>query len=181
MSTRKKRTTEPPAQRSGKEASTSAAPALNNERKSTLMGRIKASLAEISTEFKPVEPDIYVLEIDKVEEVEKNGETTAYRISNKVVSAASGSEEMVGRKISDFINILSKDGSINEYGLQNLKRYFEAAFGKEEVATWTDDDYDTERLPGRQFRAQVAIESYTKEGETEPRQKNVFKRIESLA
>jgi hypothetical protein len=37
------------------------------------MAKIKASLAEISTEFKPLEPGLYRLEITKVEEIEKNG------------------------------------------------------------------------------------------------------------
>ena len=140
------------------------------------MGRIKASLADVSTEFIPVEPGLYELEIDKIEEAEKNAELVGYRVISLVKSAG----EMFGRKISDYISIVKKNGEVNEVGLSTLKRYFEVTHGKEVVAEWSDDDYDTDVLKGKMFQAQVTIESYTPEGETEPRKNNKFKRMEAI-
>lgn len=141
------------------------------------MGKIRASLADVSTEFKPIEPGIYNFEIDKVEEVEREGNLVAYRVVSKVTDDG----ESQNRQMSDYIAIVKRDGELNEIGLSTLKRYFEVTHGKDEVADWTDDDYDTDLLQGKQFKGQVVIDSYTKDGETEPRQTNKFKRIESLA
>lgn len=142
------------------------------------MAKIKASLADVSTEFQPVEPGLYELEVAKVEEVEKNGELVAYRIQNKITTAG----DYHGKSISDYIH-LKKPGeeiAAGAIGLQTIKRYFEVTHGKEEVAGWADDDFDTDLLVGKSFQAQVAIDSYTKEGETEPRKTNKFKRMEEL-
>lgn len=142
------------------------------------MGRIKASLADVSTEFKPIEPGLYEFEVTKFEDVEKNGEFVAYRAVNKVITPG----DMQNRQVSEYIHLKKPGEEIapDAIGLQTVKRYFEACFGKDEVAEWTDEDYDTDKLIGRTFQAQVVIESYTKDGETEPRQSNRFKRMESI-
>jgi hypothetical protein len=142
------------------------------------MGRIKASLADVSTEFQPLEPGLFEFEITKFEDVEKNGEFVAYRVSNKVTTAGDNQ----GKVVTEYIHLKKPGEEIapDAIGLQTVKRYFEVAFGKDEVATWTDDDYDTDKLIGKMFQAQVVIDSYTKEGETEPRRTNKFKRMEPL-
>jgi hypothetical protein len=61
-----------------------------------------------------------------------------------------------------------------------VKRYFEVTHGKATVAEWSDDDFDTDLLIGKQFEAQVKIESYTKEGETEARKSNRIVRMEEV-
>lgn len=142
------------------------------------MALIKASLADVSTEFKPLDPGIYTFDIAEVEEVpSKDDEDTiiAYRVKSKVLTP----EESNGRTFSDYINILTKKGELNEIGLANLKRYFEVCFGKEVVAGWSDEEYDTDRLVGRQWKGQLTIESYTKEGEVEPRRNNKIKAMEA--
>lgn len=142
------------------------------------MALIKASLADVSTEFKPLDPGIYTFDIAEVEEVpSKDDEDTiiAYRVKNKVLEPT----ESEGRTFSDYINILTKKGEVNEIGLANLKRYFEVCFGKEEVAGWQDEDYDTDRLVGKTWKGQLTIESYTKEGEVEPRRNNKIKAMEA--
>jgi hypothetical protein len=179
-STRTKTTTEVPSPVPPQEPGIPSDSTLAQRKGSKLMGLIQASLKDVSTDFKPVEPGIYILEIVEVKEMEKDGVTNAYRVVSQVISESNGVEDMVGRKVSDFINIITQKGEINEVGLSSLKRYFEACFGKDEVATWEDADYDTDRLAGQQFRGQLKIDSYTKPGETEPRMNNKFTRIDSV-
>lgn len=140
------------------------------------MGKIQHSLAEVSTDFQIFPAGVYDFEITKVEEVQKNNQLVAYRVVSKVLTPG----ELFGKSFSDFINLLKKDGTLNEVGLASLKRYFETVYGKDEVKGWTDDDYDTDMLQGKTWKGQIAIESYTKEGETEPRQTNRVKHMEKL-
>lgn len=142
------------------------------------MGKIKASLADVSTEFQPIEPGLYRLEIKKVEEVEKNGEFVAYRIVSEVKTPG----DYQGKPYSEYIHLKKPGEEIapDAIGLSTVKRYFEVTHGKDEVAEWEDDDFDTDLLVGKQFDAQVVIDSYTKEGETEPRKTNKIKRMESV-
>lgn len=142
------------------------------------MGKIAASMADISTDFKPIEPGLFNFSIEKVEEVEKNAELVGYRVHSKIDSGSV--PEMVGRVFRDYISIVTKKGEINEVGLSSLKRYFEVTFGKEEVAGWSDDDYDTDYLIGRQWAGQLDISSYTPDGETEPRKNNKVKRMDPI-
>lgn len=144
------------------------------------MGKIKAALAGVSTEFKLIDPGVYRLEVKKVTEVDKNGATAGYRINSEVVQAPSGLEEMVGRTLSDYVNIRAKDGGFSEPGLANLKRYYEVTHGQDTVASWSDEDYDDDLLIGKQWDGQIAIESYTPQGESEPRQVNRVKRMEQV-
>jgi hypothetical protein len=139
------------------------------------MGLINASLADVSTEFKPLPGGIYLFEVTEVQEIEKDDKVIAYRVKSKVLE---GEEE--GRAFSDYISIITKKDEINEVGLSNLKRYFEVTHGKAEVAGWSDDDYDTDRLVRKTFRAQLKIDSYTKEGETEPRMNNKIVRMDEV-
>lgn len=140
------------------------------------MAKIKHSLKDVSTDFVVYPADVYLFEIAKVEEVEKNGQLTAYRVANKILEA--GDTQYVGKIYSDFINILTTDGNLNEVGLANLKRYFEVIFGKEVVKEWSDDDYDTDLLQGYQWRGQLSVESYTPKGATEPKPTNRIKHME---
>jgi hypothetical protein len=140
------------------------------------MGKIRASLADVSTEFQLIEPGVYEFEVTAVEEAERNGEFAAYIVKSAVTDAG----EQQGRRMRDYISIIKKDGEMNEVGLSQLRRYFEATHGKDEVAGWSDDDFDTDNLVGRTFRGHVKIGQYTPAGETEPRQTNEFKRIEEV-
>jgi hypothetical protein len=135
-------------------------------------------MADISTDFKPVEAGLYNFTIEKVEEVKKNNELVGYRVHSKIDSGSV--QEMVGRVFRDYISIVTKKGEINEIGLASLKRYFEVTFGKETVSEWTDDDYDTDYLVGRQWSGQLEVSSYTPDGETEPRKNNKVKRMDAV-
>lgn len=139
------------------------------------MGIIHASLADVSTEFVPVEPGVYEFEIQEITSDEKDGRTTI-----KIKSAITDEGEMQGRTITDRISLHKKDGSVNQFGLIQIKRYMEAVLGKEELAERlaAGDQPDTDELKGGHFRGDVKIESYEQEGQT--RQKNEFKAILSL-
>jgi hypothetical protein len=144
------------------------------------MAKINASLSDVSTEFVPAEPGIYILEITDVVETNKDGKTS-YQVKSKIAEVVEGvGEDSVGKTITDFVSIHKKDGSINQYGLITLKKYFEAVLGKENVAA-RGDDLDTDELKGQRFKAQVAIDSYFPNGveqtEENRRYKNEYKAI----
>lgn len=144
------------------------------------MGKIQASLAAVSTEFQNIDPGLYDFEITKFEDVEKNGEWVASKISSKVTTPG----DMQGRVLVDYIHIRQPGESIDpeqNIGLKNIKRYFEVTHGKEEVAGWEDDDFDDDLLIGKGWSGQIAIGSYVPKGQTEPRKVNEIKRMEPLA
>lgn len=146
------------------------------------MGKIGAALSGVSTEFKVFEPALHTFHIDKVEEKEgdlPNGEKglQAYIVHNKITTPG---HEDSGKTYRDYINLRDKKGNFTDAGLASIKRYFETIFGKEEVATWTDDDYDTDALEGRDFQGQLEQYSYTKEGESEPKKANRLKAMAAI-
>lgn len=136
------------------------------------LSRLGVSLSSVSTTFTPVTPETYRFQIvDVTDHVGKAEDghtpTMQYRIKNKVVSLASGEEtEEKGRTITDFINLHNKDGSVNQYGMINLKRYFEVILGEDVVAE-RGDDLDTDELKNGFFDADVTIEYYDSKKEFE--------------
>lgn len=141
------------------------------------MGKIGAAMASVSTEYKLYDPALHTFEIEKVEEKEKDDKLVAYIVHNKITTEGHEDE---GKTFRHYINLRKKDGDFSDAGLASIKRYFETIFGKEVVASWSDDDYDTDMLHGQSFRAQLEITSYTKEGETEPRRNNDLKAMAPL-
>jgi hypothetical protein len=136
------------------------------------LSKLGASLASVSTTFTPVQPNSYRFQIAEVTEHPGKAEdgktpTMQYRIKNKVVKLASGEDtEEKNRTITDFINIHNKDGSLNQYGLINLKRYFEVILGEDVVAE-RGDDLDTDELKNGFFDGDVTIEYYDSKKEFE--------------
>jgi hypothetical protein len=128
------------------------------------MGKIKASLADVSTEFFPIDPGEYEMEVVKVEETTSEDGRTVYAIVSKV----SDPGDFHGRQVWDRIHIHKKDGELNPVGLAQLKRYFEAVVGEERA---NSDDVDTDELIGGTFQAEVTIESY-KDKQGKDRQNN---------
>lgn len=116
------------------------------------MARIQASLADVSTEFKPVDPDVYESEIDGVEEV-KEDEKIHYIVTHQIKSPG----DFFNRKLKDYIYIHKKNGELNEFGLSQLKRYFEATVGEDRA---NSEDADTDELIHQHLRIQVGMEEY---------------------
>jgi len=121
------------------------------------MPRIVASMADVSTDYNPCEPGVARLQIENVEAKTDNGRTT-YFIKNKIVEYIEGGKaEDVNRTVTVRISAHKKDGTLNEMGLAELKRYFEVTVGDERA---NDPDADTDELHGQQFLGQIAIRSY---------------------
>lgn len=137
------------------------------------MAKIRASLADVSTEFPIYEPGVYEFEIVDVTEQEKDDEVVGYRVKSKIMTEG----EYYGKPMSDFISLVKKNGDVNDIGLSQLRRYFELKLDKDEIDE-RGDDLDTDELKGVRFRGQIVIDSYTPEGASEPRRNNKFKAIE---
>lgn len=120
------------------------------------MPKVRASLADVSTEFKPAEPGTYTLKIEDVKDVSQ-GPNEAY---NVIVSIQDPGDEY-GKKIFDRCGFVTRDGSPNNAGLAQFKRYFEAVLGKEEVAL-PEFEYDTDAIIGQMIQGEVTIESWEK-------------------
>ena len=129
------------------------------------MAKIGASLANVSTEFQDIMPETYRWQITDVTEHKdkaENGEPTLqYRVKSKIISLANGGDtEEKGRVFVDFVDLNNrKDGSLNQFGLIQLKRYFVAVLG-DDVVTERGDDLDTDELKGQFFDGELSIRQY---------------------
>jgi hypothetical protein len=124
------------------------------------MPKVRASMKDVSTDYSPIEPGVHRFEVREVtEHVDPDTSRVRYDIQSEVIEVIQdGNPEDVGRKLTDRIHIHKRDGDINDFGVAQLKRYFEVCVGEDEA---NDDDADTDWLIGRQFLGQVGISSYT--------------------
>ena len=141
------------------------------------MPKVRANLNDVSTEFTPASPDDYELKIDKFDLISQGGRDTYKYV---LVIDQPGHEEH-GKSIFGNISMHKRDGSENVAGQRELKRYFEAVFGKEEVAD-PSFDYDTDYLLQQRIGGSVVIEAYEyeKDGQTKKGQSNRVDRIWKL-
>jgi hypothetical protein len=137
------------------------------------MPKVRANLADVSTEFVPALPGDYEFVIDEIED-KTQGEREAYNIKSSIDMP--GTEEH-GKPVWEYISMTKKDGSPNGAGSAQLKRYFEACFGKDEVAD-PSFEYDTDLLLKQRFGGSIVIEEYEKDGKSG--QSNKFKKIWQL-
>jgi len=124
------------------------------------MAKVRAALKDVSTDYTPVNPDLYTVQIaEVVEEVKDEGglERVNYIIKATILSGDDTDDEFAGRILTDYIYIHKKDGTINEYGLVQLKRWVEALCGLDRAE---DPDFDTDEMIGRECYAQTVIEEY---------------------
>lgn len=144
------------------------------------MPRIVASMASVSTDFNPVEPGVHRYEVESVEEnTDPDSNRTHYIIKNKIVEVVEpGKEEDLGRTVTDRIHIHLKTGEINEFGLAQLKRYFEVCISDDAA---NDPEADTDWLIGKQFLGQTTLRAYKSKdsltGEEETRKSNEISRF----
>lgn len=151
------------------------------------MSRVKASMADVSTDFSPLDPGVHLYEIEEVETIEDNEtQKIQYAITNKVIALVDGGrEEDIGRKIVDRIYLhaatkKNEDGTpkLNEFAVAQLKRYFEVTLGEERA---NDPEADTDWLKGQRFLGQTEIETYQVDdkltGKKETRKKNKIARL----
>lgn len=126
------------------------------------MAKVKASMADVSTEFTQVGPGVYIFEVQEVKEVEADKKLgrLRYDVKSEVIEVEDGEPENLGRTFQDRIHFHKKDGEPNEFGIAQLKRYFEVTVGEERANA---DDADTDELIGHQFRAQITHRGYEQE------------------
>lgn len=138
------------------------------------MPKIVASMADVSTEFQPIDPATYRLQVVSVDYNEKDAKTDegqnikrgTYVVKSKALATyPDGETEHANKPIYDYINIHNKNGEVNEISLANLKRYFEAIAPDSAES----EDADTDELVNGIFIADVTIDKYRKEGESEDR------------
>lgn len=122
------------------------------------MAKVRASLKDVSTQYQPIEPATYEVEVVECTETVKEDDRVYYTIKAEIkgvfedgVSTASDYDK---RKITDFIHIHTRDGEINEVGLIQLKRWAEATVGEDRA---NDDDFDTDEMIGQRCMADIIV------------------------
>ena len=144
------------------------------------MPKVGASLKDVSTTFVPVDPDMYHVTFQKPAMTTKNDRVTI-NVEMVIVNGEETGAENAGRKITDRISMHKKDGSPNEFGAIQLKRYIEAGIPDSEG--WDEqrwDDFDTDELTGREAMLAVTIEEYDEDlpgGRTQTNKTNRIKRV----
>lgn len=131
------------------------------------MPKVQGTLKDVSTTYIPIVPDDYEFKIEKVEqEIEppSSGRPKGQVIDTLHLRVDQPTSDENNRPVRESFYLYAykqnPEGEINERAQRDLKAYFEAVFGKEEVATWEDDDYDTDKLVAQRIRASVYHESY---------------------
>lgn len=148
------------------------------------MSRVRASMADVSTEFVNITPGVYELEIVNCEEkkVSDSPERYAYAFEYRIVGTEPENADMQGKTFKNSVHISKKDGQTNEYGVAELKRHFEVTLGEEAA---NDPDADTDSLKNQRFRAQTILESFKKEnkltGQTDERKSTKIEAMAPLA
>lgn len=121
------------------------------------MPKVKAGIADVSTEYVQIEPAVYEFKIDKIE-TRKDPNDPDYLITSKVDEPGTDHHN---KPVREYIAMNKKDGTPNEYGMAELKRYFEAVLGEEETQELAEnDELDTDMLLNGRFQAEVYLESF---------------------
>jgi hypothetical protein len=92
-----------------------------------------ADLTSVDTGFKNYPEGSYKVHIKEVEHFENR----QVRIKTEIIEADEPSA--VGKPFTHFINYRNADGSINQYGIADIKRYLEAIYGKKSPESLTAD------------------------------------------
>jgi len=138
------------------------------------MAKIRASLADVSTEYVLPDPGPYVFRVKEItenvskEKAPKSGmdvERVTYVVKSVIVRDLDGNEDHVNKPVFDYINIHTKEGELNDISLANLKRYFEAIIPERADA----EDADTDELVNGEFQAQLYHDSYEDKNTKEER------------
>lgn len=131
------------------------------------MPKVSASLANVSTKIEPMDPDSYAFKIEDVQDktTDRGSEKEREAYQMVLVNDMPGTDNY-GKKVWDYVSLTTKDFKPNGAGQAQLKRYFEAVFGEEEVATWGEEDYDTDRLKAGRIGAEIIIDSWEQNGKS---------------
>lgn len=115
------------------------------------MPKLNASIADVSTDFVSPDPGIpFTFEIVDIQPLKNN------QPGFLIVSEVADEGENKGRRMFDRCAEVDEDGTPNQFGPKQIKRYMEAIFGKEVVKQrGGGDDIDLDELKGGQFTGEV--------------------------
>lgn len=130
-----------------------------------------ADLTSVSTERKVYREGEYVAEITKQE----FSEDERFLIITHKFEEAPDNED-VGQSWQNWIYLQQDDGKLSEIGLQTIKRYLEAVFGKGSPETQGNPP-DTDPLTGNRVRLYLISDSWKDKKSGEDRTGNKAKRI----
>lgn len=120
------------------------------------MATLKASLADIKTEYVVPEPKTYVFKLDKITPAEAttNG---IYRQNFEFKCVIQDDEDHKGKPIFVNIYVHKVNGELNPVALADIKRFYEAIAPEHA----NDEDPDLDILVGGLFQAEVYHETFT--------------------
>src|SRR5678815_4975578 len=130
------------------------------------MSKVNASMKDVEIlDFTPAPPDRYRLQIQKIEEkeTEAEGKPGVKRQNYNFTVAINDGGEHHGKTMYHNVSIHKKDGTPNNDGLSDMRRFFGAVLGqdpKDDTFPW--DEQDSDQLLHQEFMADVTIESYPK-------------------
>lgn len=120
------------------------------------MPKLNASIADVSTDFELPDPGIpFTFEVIDIQPI-KSKEDDEVILGQTVISEVVDEGSNKGRRIYDRCNDTNDDGSVNQFGLRQGKRYMEAILGKDTVASRGGGaDIDLDELRGGRFTGEV--------------------------
>lgn len=110
-----------------------------------------ADLSSVSTERELIPEGEYLFTIT---DQEMSDDNSTLIIKRRIEEAPDS--KFVGQESWDFINLVQNDGKKNEIGLQTIKKYLEAVFGK---GSPESNSNDTDPLTGQQVRIYISHRS----------------------
>lgn len=130
------------------------------------MPKLNASIADVSTDFVPPDPGIpFTFEVVDIQPV-KSKESPDTFLGFSIISEVADEGDNRGRRMFDRCTELNEDGTVNQFGPKQIKRYMEAILGKDVVkGRGGGDDIDLDELRGGQFTGEVKHTKGVKDGE----------------
>ena len=110
-----------------------------------------ADMASISTERKLIPEGEYLFTIT---DQEMSDDKSTLIIKRRIEEAPD--PQYVGQEAWDFVNLVQNDGKTNTIGLETIKKYLEAVFGKGSPESQSND---TDPLTGQQVRIYISHRS----------------------
>jgi hypothetical protein len=126
------------------------------------MAKVRASLADVETQFVPAPPDRYRLRILKMKETLKPSEPPGgpeRQNFNYEIEISSGEHQ--GKKVFHNVALNKKDGSDNPAGQADQKRLYQGVLGIDpEDDSYDYDSLDTDQILNGEFEANLTISEY---------------------
>jgi len=138
-----------------------------------------ADLTSVSTDREPFPEGMYSVTVKESELIpEGKGVIIRSRIDSAEVEGEDGSK-FAEREYWDYIYTKQNDGKANKMGLEQIKKYMEAAFGKGSPEADTPRP-DTDLLNGQQLKLYLTVRTYDDKNEKDVNGQPVKRRSNSV-